>query len=508
MLLLNIDPASDVPAYQQICDRIVTLVDEGTLRPGDRLPPTRALGTSIGFHRSTVVRAYNDLRALGYLESRGGSYSTVRQRPPTTSSGSAMRSDDDLIDWHAVTRPSVRALHTHTAMDTIKTATSGNVIDFDRLCADPDLAPDDDLRRCIKSVLIRTAGAALDYADAAGWRPLREVIAVRMRNHGVAVSSDEILITAGAQQALDLVLRYLTSAGDRVVVEAPTYGMAHTLLKLHELEPVEVPLLDDGMNLDHLQHVLQHGQRQPKLVFTMPNFHNPTGITTDQWHRERLLALCEAHRVPLLEDGFEEEMKYFGQAVLPIKSMDRHGIVLYVGTFSKVVFPGLRIGWIAAPRNAILRLTDIRHASSITGNTLAQAAATKFCTSGEFEAYLRRIHRVYRRRMQALLQGLKRHMPNGVKWTRPSGGYTAWITLQDSGLPESELLENILQAGVKVGPGHRYFANHPAAIHFRVSIACVTEKQIGIGCRLLGRTLAHATSGGVSSNPATHTVCN
>jgi DNA-binding transcriptional MocR family regulator len=313
-----------------------------------------------------------------------------------------------------------------------------------------------------------------------------------MRTHGVAVTADEILITAGAQHALDLIMRYLVTAGDRVVVEAPTYGMAHTLLRLHEAEPVEVPLLENGMDLDRLQQVLQGGRRRPRFVFSMPNFHNPTGITTDQQHRERLLSLCEKYRIPLVEDGFEEEMKYFGQAVLPVKSMDRQGIVLYVGTFSKVVFPGLRIGWIGAPREAIVRLNDIIHASCIAGTTLTQAAAAQFCTSGEFEAYLRRIHRVYRRRMQALLKGLKRHMPDGVQWTRPSGGYTAWLTLKDNGISEDELLEIIMREGVKVGPGHRYYANRPATTHFRLSIACVAEKQIETGCQLLGRALGRA----------------
>jgi DNA-binding transcriptional MocR family regulator len=492
VLLLKIDRASDVPAYQQICDRVVALADGGVLGPGERLPSTRKLAAAIGLHRSSVVRAYSELRALGYLESRGGSYTTIRrrQRPPTTHSGAAAPGQDSLIDWQAIARPSVRALRTNAAMETVRAKANREVIDFDRLCADPTLAPDDDLRRCIKSVLVRNGGAALDYADAAGWQPLREVIAARMCKHGAAVSPDEILVTAGAQQALDLVLRFLASAGDRIVVEAPTYGMAHSLLQLHELEPLEVPMREQGMDLDCLEHLLRGGGRRPKLVFTMPNFHNPTGITTNQQHRERLLTLCEAHGVPLVEDGFEEEMKYYGQAVLPVKSMDSNGIVLYVGTFSKVVFPGLRVGWVAAPRRATELLADIKHASCIAGNTLAQAAAAQFCTSGEFEAYLRRIHRIYRRRMRALLQGLERHMPPGVKWTRPSGGYTAWVTVENSTMAEGEMLDKVMREGVKVGPGHRYFAGRPAKTHFRLSIACVTERQIEAGCRLLGRALS------------------
>jgi len=486
MLLLKIDRASDVPAYRQLCDRIVALADEGALRPGDRLPSSRALSASVGLHRSSVVRAYDELQALGYLESRAGSYTTIRQRLPTTRAGTTEQEVDQLIDWDAIARPSVRALNASTGMDV---AIRSKQIDFDRLCADPTLAPDDDLRRCLRKELINTGGAALDYTDVSGWRPLKEVIAARMCNHGVMASVDEILITAGAQQALDLVLRYLTSPGDGIVLEAPTYGMAHSLVKLHQLEPIEVPLLEDGMDLDSLQRVLQQGRRRPKLVFSMPNFHNPTGITTNQQHRERLLALCEEHRIPLVEDGFEEEMKYFGQAVLPVKSMDVRGVVLYVGTFSKVVFPGLRIGWICAPRQAIALLKDIKHASCISGNTLAQAAAARFCNSGGFETYLRRIHRVYRRRMQLLLQVLERYMPDGVQWTRPNGGYTAWLTVKDCGMTEGDLLEKILRAGVRIGPGHRYFAEQPGSVHFRLSIACVDEGEIETGCRVLGRVL-------------------
>jgi len=492
MLLLRIDRASDLPAYRQICDRIVSLVDEGALLPGDRLPPTRKLGASIGLHRSTVVRAYQELQALGYIESKAGSYSTIRrrERPPTSGTrppGETPR--PGAINWNAVARPSIRALHSLAAMETRRIQPPLDTVDLDHLTADASLAPGDDLRRSIKSLLARMGGASLDYADAAGWGSLRETIAARMCNHGVAVSRDEILITSGAQFALDLLLRFLTAPGDRVVVEAPTYGMAHALLRLNRVTPIEVPLAQDGMDLAALELALKR-RRRPKLVYTMPNFHNPTGITTDQEHRERLLLLCEEHRVPLVEDGFEEEMKYFGQAVLPVKSMDTRGIVLYVGTFSKVVFPGLRIGWIAAPPEAIQRLTDIQHASCIAGNTLAQAAAARFCTGGHFESYLRRIHRVYRRRLRALLQGLEEHMPPGVRWTRPSGGYTAWLTLPPGSGDEASVIGHSARAGVRVGPGSRYFSRPPKTTHLRLSIACEDEKRIEIGCRRLGQALA------------------
>jgi len=440
-----------------------------------------------------VVRAYEELAALGYLTSRCGAYSTVRRRarPPATRIGAHDGPRPaPLLDWTALATPGGRAALSDLPRPAVADGASADIIDLSRLTADPALAPHDELRRCLKSVLVRSGGAALDYGDAAGWPPLRETIAARMRVHGIAVAADEVLVTAGAQQAMDLALRLLAGPGDRVAVEAPTYGMAHALLRLHRVTLLEIPLRDDGMDLDALAAALR--RRRPKLVYTMPNFHNPTGITTGQAHRERLLALCEAHRVPILEDGFEEEMKYFGPAVLPIKSMDVGGIVLYVGTFSKVVFPGLRIGWIAAPREAIVRLAAIQRASCLAGNTLAQAAAARFCAGGQFELYLRRVHRVYRRRMEAMLRGLAEELPPGVTWTRPAGGYTLWLRLPGRVADEERLCARIAREGVKVAAGRGFFARRPEAAHARLSIACVDEARIREGCRRLGRALSAA----------------
>jgi len=489
MLLLRLDPDDAAPAYLQIRDRIVALVEEGVLRPGDRLPATRALAESIGVHRSTVVRAYDEIRALGYLKSRSGSYSTIRHRartPATRQVGPADEPSSSVVDWSGLAGPHAREVWALEA-DAWRLDRRGDVIDLERLAADPALAPTDDLRRCFKSVLVRTGPAALDYADPAGWAPLREVLAVRLRSHGIAVSSQELMITSGAQQALDLVLRLLARPGDRVVVEAPTYRMIHPLLRLHGAVPVEIGMREGGMDLDLLERVLE--AVEVRLVYTMPSFHNPTGVTTDQAHRERLLELCERWCVPLVEDAFEEEMKYFGRAVLPIKSMDCRGTVLYVGTFSKVVFPGLRVGWIAGPRQAIEMLASIQHASCLASNTLAQAAAERFCARGEMEAYLRRIHRVYRRRLQAMLDGLRRHLPAGIRWTRPVGGYTLWLTLPGRAADERLWCERLARAGLLVAPGRAFFGSPPARPHCRLSIACADEAAIEEGCRRLGAEL-------------------
>lgn len=485
MLLLNLDPLADEPLYRQLIAGVGDLVDDGTLSPGDRLPASRRLAQDLGVHRSTVVRAYAELRALGYLDSRSGAYSTVRRRarPPATRDRGEPGSS---LDFEGLATGRARA-----ARDAVQRQSSlpaAEAIDLSRLTADPELAPIDELRRCFDQVIKRGRGGELDYRPGLGHPDLRDFLANRMRAHGIAARADQVLVTQGAQQGLDLVLRLLVEPGAPVVVETPGYGKAQALFELHGADLRRIPMRADGMDLDALEALLR--RERPRLVYTVPTFHNPTGVTTTQPHRERLLGLCERHGVPLVEDGFEEELKYLGQAVLPIKSMDSHGLVLYLGTFSKVAFPGLRLGWLAAPKAAIPLLTALHRATCLSGVGLVQAAVARFCRSGEFEAYLRRIHRVYRRRMAALMQGLAENLPDGVTWTRPHGGYTCWITVPDCPVDDGELARRLLAAGVRVTPGHPFFSGPPDRVHLRVSSAVEGSDRILEGCRRLGAALA------------------
>jgi DNA-binding transcriptional MocR family regulator len=274
-----------------------------------------------------------------------------------------------------------------------------------------------------------------------------------------------------------------------VVVEAPTYGHALPLFRLHGVTLQSVPMRADGMDLDALARIL--ARRHPALVYTIPNFHNPTGITTSQAHRERLLALAEKHGVPLLEDGFEEEMKYFGRAVLPIKSMDTRGIVIYVGTFSKVIFPGLRVGWLAASRDGIERLLAINRFASLSGPNVIHAALDRFCRAGDYESHVRRLHTAYRRRMLAMLRALDAYLPaKGVEWTRPAGGYTLWVRLEGRRMKEADLMAHLTAHGLLVSPGSPFFNSPPAESCFRLSVANLTEAEIETGCQRLGKAFA------------------
>lgn len=491
MLLLTVDHTSRTPVYEQVFRQIMRLVDEGTLLPGAHLPPTRRLAATLGVNRTTTFRAYQELWARGYLDSRPGSYSTVRR--PGQLRALPPERGEAAVDWSALVAPPSAELRAAFEALPVKPGAREDVIDFGSLGSDRDLCPAEELRRAVKHVLVHQGKDLLGYGDPQGTPALREAIAQRLRAHGITATAVEVLVTAGSQQALDVVLRTLARPGDTVAVEAPTYSMAHPLFRLHGLRVVELPMLADGVDLEAVRGCLE--AERPKLVYTMPNFQNPTGITTSQAHRERLLQLCREHHVPLVEDGFEEELKYFGKAVLPIKSMDRDGLVIYLGTFSKVVFSGLRVGWVTAPADLIVHLLATYRFSNLSGNTLGQAALARFIATGGYEAHLRRLHRAYRSRMQAMLRGLSAHLPANAEWTRPAGGYTMWVQLPGLRLPEAELVALLRRHGVAVAAGQSFFSTPRRWPSFRLSIANLHEPEIAEGCRRLGAALARAMEG-------------
>ena len=272
-----------------------------------------------------------------------------------------------------------------------------------------------------------------------------------------------------------------------MVIESPTYANIIPLLKYYQTEIIEIPIHETGIDLIQLREVME--KSKPALVYTIPNFQNPTGLTSSQAHREALLRLCEQFRVPLVEDGFEEEMKYCGNVALPIKSMDKHNIVIYIGTFSKVLFPGLRIGWVAAHKECIGRLTALKRFSDLTSSLLAHAVVEAFCREGHYDIHLRKMHRLYRKRMRVALRAMKQHMPKSVTWTEPEGGYTLWGTLEKSYPSERIFKETLLKHGVMISPGHYYFNESPSRKHFRLSIASLDENEIVEGIKRLGKAL-------------------
>ncbi len=462
MLLIALDKKDPLPAYRQIARRIERLIETRAIGEGEILPPTRRLARQLNVSRYTVYCAYQDLWARGFLVSTPGSYSRVREREARAREGRAEE---------APVVPPVEGL-----------------IDLGSYRLDHSLFPMRDLRRALQRVTGDEDAGLLHYGDPQGYLPLRATIAARLRSHSIPAEPENILITNGALHGLDLAFRLLARGGGKVIVEEPTFRSALALSRLHGVTPVGIPLREDGMDADVLSKRL--ARRDLRFLFIIPSFQNPSGITTSRERRERILALCEARGLPIVEDAFEEEMSYFGSVVLALKSMDRGGSVLSLGTFSKVLFPGLRIGWIAADRGSIKELSAIRGTSDDGGNTMIQAAMNELCMSGSYQRHLELANRVYSRRMRVALEALSSHVPpEKAAWTKPDGGYLIWLTLAPTSMGEARLHSLLRAHGVDAEPGAGFFSRPPSRLHLRLSISSCEEEVLVEGIRRLGRAL-------------------
>jgi DNA-binding transcriptional MocR family regulator len=486
-MLLNIDRKDSKPLYKQLIDEIKNLIDQGALEAGESIPSTRSFAKKLGINRSTVTRAYEELQALGYLTSKEGSYHRVQRRKKEVE-----YTDNRIsaISWENASTDDAKAIHQiflrYSPERSKHPHSQEDAINISELDLDPRLYPMTEFRRCINHVLHDYGADSLQYGDHKGYFSLRRQIAKRLRLHGISVSEKEILITSGAQQALDMIIRMLAGNGKRVAIESPTYAAILPLLKFNGVNTLEIPMNGDGMDLDFLEKAL--AEEKVSFVYTIPNFHNPTGITTSHLHRERLLNLCCEHRVPIVEDGFEEDMKYFGKVPLPIKSVDEKNIVIYLGTFSKALFPGLRIGWVTADQECISRLTAIKRFSDLGSSKLVQIVLYEFLKRGYYDRQLKRMHRAFRKRMQVALQTMDACFPPTVQWTRPTGGYTIWVKLRKQ-WDDEQLNKHLAEFGVIVSPGSYYFPDRKRSEYFRVSIAKRNEEEIKEGITRLGKAL-------------------
>ena len=498
MLVIKLDRRRPRSLFRQMLEQIIQLIDAGVLAPGYHMPSTRKLAERIGVNRSTVVKVYEELWALGYVESTPGSYTLVRHRKDIVSAGhrpaaGKSRSQESLQESVQMTPQSARGGLPQSRCGTLlQTAREDQmnkgtgVVRMDRLEPDPRL-----INRQLFAASARRAIHDPDfdmfgYCHPRGYPPLRKTLVRHMQLHGIHASDENILITSGSQNSLQLIFQAYASPGKAVVVEAPTYSMVIPLLRQLGLKVLEVPMDRDGMALEALRKVMA---TQPVcLVYSMPSFHNPTGATMGQAKREALLDLCHRHGALLIEDSIEEEMKFFGKVHLPVKSMDDKGVVLYLGSFSKVLAPGLRTAWIIAGEQHIERLSKVKTAYELSSNTASQVILQHFCSSGGYELHIRKMMRVFRKRMKTALGALKRHIPHDLaSWEEPLGGFLIWLNIKPA-IPDLE--SRLERHGVRVAQGSDFFYTPHPGQSIRISISKCDEQEIEEGIRRLGQALA------------------
>lgn len=358
-----------------------------------------------------------------------------------------------------------------------------------------EVFPTERFREACCKVLETKAHLALQYGATEGYEPLREMVARHIARYGIKAKSENVLITSGSQQALDLIGKLLINPGDRVLVEAPTYLGALQAFNVYGADYVSVPSDDDGLRSDLLEAPLRSG---PKFMYVLPNFQNPGGTTLSEGRRHELVLLADKYGIPIVEDDPYGQLRYEGEHLTPLVVLDRDnlrrdqgysiGNVLYLSTFSKTLAPGLRLGWIVAPPEVIAKLVQLKQGADLHTSTFVQMVAHEVARDNFLDEHVKLIRRVYRERRDVMLQALTQYFPPEVQWTRPQGGLFLWVTLPE-GADAQKLFESAVQENVAFVPGDCFYApnGHREAgkRHMRLNFSAAPPDQIQEGIRRL-----------------------
>ncbi|HEX5198467.1 MAG TPA: PLP-dependent aminotransferase family protein [Actinoplanes sp.] len=475
---IPVDRDSAVPVYRQVELWLRASIEDGALPAGTRLPASRALAAELGLSRITVVNAYAALEGDGLLVTRTGSGTFVEGRgggPPLGAGATEWPLWQRMLPvpekvtepaWPVTDRP--------------------DLISFTGV-GDTRLFPVKELQSTMGEVLRQAGTAALDYGSLTdGYHPLQETICQLLASQGIRTAATGVVVTSGSQQALALVCQVLLTPGDTVLVEQPTYNLALDLFRVLRLRPVGIPVDRSGMRVELVERALQ--QHHPRLIYTIPNFQNPTGACLSGERRHQLLALARRYNVPILEDDYAGDLRYEGRSQPAIKALDPGGHVIYVGTFAKLLMPGLRVGYLVADGPVRDLLATHKRAQDLTTSPLMQRIVDRYVTVGRYQAHLRRTTRLYRRRRDALLTALAADLPE-VAVEPPTGGLFAWLRLPP-GVTGNALLPIARAEGVEFAPGDAFFPDPADGAPFiRLNFATRTPEEIALGVTRLGAAL-------------------
>jgi len=360
----------------------------------------------------------------------------------------------------------------------------------------PDVFPTERFREACDKVLEKQAHLALQYGATEGYEPLREMIARHTSRYGVKAKPENVLLTSGSQQALDLIGKLLINPGDRVLVEAPTYLGALQAFNVYGAEYVSVLSDNDGLRSDLLETSLRLG---PKFMYVLPNFQNPGGTTLAEGRRHELVLLADRYGIPIIEDDPYGQLRYEGEHLTPLIVLDREnlrrddgysiGNVIYLSTFSKTLAPGLRLGWIVAPPEVISKLVQLKQGADLHTSTFVQMVAYEVARDNFLDEHIKLIRRVYRERRDVMLHAMEENFPSEVTWTRPQGGLFLWVTLPE-GMDCQQSFQVAIKKNVAFVPGDSFYASNGHAEegrrHFRLNFSNATPEQITEGIRRLG----------------------
>lgn len=398
------------------------------------------------------------------------------------------------MDWKTLYAERMARIGDSAIIGLLKLAERPDVISFAGGLPDPKSFLIPQMKEVVDWVLDHEGGAALQYGPTAGYSKLREWIAERMRRlEKTSVTADHILVTSSGVEALDLITKTFINPGDTVIVEAPTYLAALHVFRSYEAELVDVPIDADGIVIEALEERLVDLSRRgirPKLLYTIPNFQNPSGVSLAADRRRRLIEIANRYAVPVIEDPAYTELRYEGTTLPSLVSLNPDG-VLFANTFSKIFGPGVRLGWISAPSDVIAQLCQAKQGTDQCSSTLGQRIVYEYGNRGLIEKQVAASIPLYREKRDLMLNAMFRHFPAGVTWTHPAGGFYSWVTLPD-GVETGPMLEQAI-ANEKVAyvSGPPFYADGRGIHQLRLCFSFVAPEKIDEGIRRLARVIEH-----------------
>lgn len=480
-----LDRSSDEPLYLQIRNQIFDLIRSGDLPSGARLPSERELARRLNVNRSTVSSAYKELVAEGLVEGQVGRGTVVCAAPfHPTSHGRFNSRPLPWLDYFASlgSRSQIPLLR-----DAIPWENRKDFIYFTNALPDLALHPVARFAQAAEKVLRRAGAAAFRFDSLEGNQVFRELLTRHARQRSIEADVENVLVLNGVQQGLDLLARTLLIPGDAVLVAAPSYVGALGAFRVAGARLITVPMDEEGMRVDEVARMVR--RYWPRFIYTVPTYQNPTGRLMSLERRHRLLALAQRHQIPIVEDDPYSDLYYDTPPPPSLKALDEGGHVIYLSTFSKVLFPGLRLGWLVAPQPVVQRLAAVRQFVDMQSNTLFQLATAEFIRQGWLADHLALLREEYGARYQTAVSALHQHLPPELaSWNRPQGGYFIWVRLKQ-GLRAQAVQKEAMHHHLLCLTGDLFFAQPGGEEAIRLNFTHQSAALTAEGIHRLGQAL-------------------
>lgn len=394
------------------------------------------------------------------------------------------------MEWRWEFSRVARKVKSSAIRDLLKLTQQPEVISFAGGLPAPELFPVEEIREASNYVLKQEGQFALQYCTTEGYRLLRRFLAKRLTQKGMVVDEDEVLITGGSQQGLDLLGRLFLEEGDWIVSAQPTYVGAIQAFNAYEVKFHTVPLDRDGIKVELIEEAVK--EKKPKFIYIVPTFQNPGGVTLSLERRKMLVEIARNYQVPILEDDPYSELRYQGEDLPSLKALGGDTVIL-LGTFSKIVSPGLRLAWVAGQQEVIEKLVRLKQGADLHTNTFTQYVLYQFLKGGGLDKHIKVLRKEYGQRRRVMLEALDDNFPSTVKWTSPQGGLFLWVELP-SGVDATALLPEVVKEKVAYVPGSAFFPNGGGENTLRLNFSNATPKLIREGVKRLAKVFSAKTS--------------